>query len=561
MSAGLLTPCQIRFPGHAILYLWLSIQIGNARSIAAAVVTMIHVNMHLGRSSLTEVTPELPVIFPTVVHMLADACARLPQKDALVCDAETLTYLEYTRCVAAFAHRLIGLGARGERVAILLGNSNDAAIAIFAAHAASAQAVPLNPAYTVNELGPILADAACKVIVCDACVEPVVCAAGDKTPRIVVGSERLTRWRHEPNWQLPDPMPEPDALATLQYTGGTTGKAKGVNLTHHAIATNITQREHVLRTRAENERVLAITPLFHVYAMSMCLHLAAFARSTLIILRQFRADLALAAIAKQRVTLLAGSPTIFHGLMADTAFDGTDFSSLALCTSGAAALPAEMLKRWEAATCCAICEGYGQTEAGPVVSFNPRQGLRKPGTVGLPLPWTEVEIVDLETGTRQMSVGESGEIRVRGPQVMAGYRNNPDETALALRGGWLYTGDIGAIDHDGYLAIRDRKKDLVIVSGYNVYPREIEDVLYRHPSIAEVAVIGEADARKGERLCALIVTRGDDVPRAGELFDYCAQHLVRYKIPSEFRFVRDLPKTAVGKIDRKALKSPPVHSN
>ncbi len=496
--------------------------------------------------------------------MLADACVRSPHHEALICGTETLSYLEYTRCVAAFAHRLIQAGARGERVAILLANSNDGAIAMFAAHAAGAQAVPLNPAYTASELGPILADAACKVIVCDFNVEPIVLAAGvDPTAlRIVVGpgAEHLTRWRSEPNWELPVQAPDPDELATLQYTGGTTGKAKGVNLTHRAIATNISQREHLLPTRAGSERILALTPLFHVYAMAMCLHLAVYARSTLIILRQFRPDMALAAVKEKRITLLAGSPTIFHGLMADDAFGRTDFSSLALCTSGASALPQETLKRWEAATGCAICEGYGQTEAGPVVSFNPRHGLRKLGSVGLPLPLTDVEIVDVETGTRKIPVGETGEIRVRGPQLMAGYRNNPGETSEALRDGWLYTGDIGAIDEDGYLAIRDRKKDLVIVSGYNVYPREVEEVLYRHPAVAEVAVIGEPDARKGERLCALVVARGRAAPDAGDLAYFCAQHLVRYKIPSEFRLVSSLPKTAAGKIDRKVLKSRPANS-
>jgi len=507
---------------------------------------------------------ELPAIFPTVVHMLADACARSPERDALICETEILTYSEYTRCVAAFAHRLIQSGARGERVAILLANSNDAAIAIFAAHAAGAQAVPLNPAYTASELGPILADAACKVIVCDFNVAPVVQVAGaDRaTPWIVVGpdAERLTRWRGEAKWELPRPAPSPDEFATLQYTGGTTGKAKGVNLTHRAIATNISQRECVLTTRAENERVLAITPLFHVYAMAMCLHLAVYARGTLIIMRQYRPDLALTAISEKRITLLAGSPTIFQGLMADDAFARTDFSSLVLCTSGASALPLETLKCWEAATSCAICEGYGQTEAGPVITFNPRHGLRRSGSVGLPLPLTEVEIVDVETGVQKVAIGEAGEIRVRGPQLMTGYRNNPIETAEALRDGWLYTGDIGVLDADGYLAIRDRKKDLVIVSGYNVYPREVEEVLYRHPAVAEVAVIGEPDSRRGERLCALIVARAHAAPLAGDLSDFCAQHLVRYKIPAEFRIVSSLPKTAVGKIDRKVLKSQPSNS-
>ena len=171
------------------------------------------------------------------------------------------------------------------------------------------------------------------------------------------------------------------------------------------------------------------------------------------------------------------------------------------------------------------------------------------------MPLTEVEIVDVETGRQQLPAGEVGEIRVRGPQVMAGYRAQPEETAQALRDGWLYTGDIGAFDADGYLAIRDRKKDMVIVSGYNVYPREVEDVLYRHPAVAEVAVVGRPDARKGERLCALIVPRGDAHPDGAELQQWCAQHLTRYKVPSDFEVVRELPKTAVGKIDRKQLKA------
>ena len=284
------------------------------------------------------------------------------------------------------------------------------------------------------------------------------------------------------------------------------------------------------------------------------MHLAAYARSTLVILPQYRPELALAALTRHRTTLLAGSPTIFHGLLAHPRFGETDFSSLTLCSSGAAPLPAATLARWEGATGCPICEGYGQTEAGPVISFNPRQGVRKPGSVGLPLPATEVEIVDVETGNRRLAAGEAGEIRVRGPQLMQGYRDRPAETAEALRDGWLHTGDIGVLDADGYLAIRDRKKDMVIVSGFNVYPREVEDVLYRHPWVAETVVIGEPDVHKGERLCALVVPRNGADPQASDLAVWCAQHLVRYKIPSEFRFVSELPKTAVGKIDRKRLK-------
>ena len=351
----------------------------------------------------------------------------------------------------------------------------------------------------------------------------------------------LTGCKDQHGLALPAPLPFPGDLATLQYTGGTTGRAKGVNLTHASIAINVSQREAVMSTRAEAERVLVLTPLFHVYAMSMGLP-------------QYRPELALAALARHRITLLAGSPTIFHGLLSHPDFHNTDLSALTLCTSGASALPETTLARWEAATGCPICEGYGQTEAGPVIAFNPRRGMRKAGAVGLPVPRTDVEIVDVEIGRHRLAPGEPGEIRVRGPQVMTGYRGRPEETREALRDGWLYTGDIGVIDSDGYLAIRDRKKDMVIVSGFNVYPREVEDVLYRHPAVAEVAVVGRPDAHKGERLCALVVPQVGATPQSAELVAFCAQHLARYKVPSDFALVADLPKTAVGKIDRKALR-------
>ncbi len=502
--------------------------------------------------------PGMPSVHATVVHMLAEAASRAPDLVALTCGSERLTYGEYLRCVAALARDLRGAGVRGGRVAILMGNSIDAAVAIFAAHAAGAQVVPLNPAYTASELAPILADAAPRAIIADEQLDGLIGrSSGNCDARLVcVRPGQLTRWKDQPGLDLPTPLPAAGDLATLQYTGGTTGRAKGVNLTHGAIAINISQREAVLSTKPEAERILAITPLFHVYAMSMCLHLAAYARSTLVILPHYRPELALEAVTRHRVTLLAGSPTIFHGLMADPAFARTDFSSLALCTSGASALPEATLMRWEQATGCPICEGYGLSEAGPVVSFNPRRGVRKAGTVGLPLPLTEVEIVDVDTGTL-LPPGDAGEIRARGPQIMQDYRGRPAETADALREGWLHTGDIGVVDADGYLAVRDRKKDMVIVSGYNVYPREVEEVLYRHPAIAEVAVVGKPDAHKGERLCALVVPRAQARPEPGELVRYCAEHLVRYKVPSDFRIVAELPKTAVGKIDRKSLKGLP----
>jgi long-chain acyl-CoA synthetase len=254
-----------------------------------------------------------------------------------------------------------------------------------------------------------------------------------------------------------------------------------VNLTHAAVSINVSQREALLPTRLDQERILAVTPLFHVYAVAMGLYLAVFCRGTLVILPRYRPEWVFEAIERHQITLFSGSPTLFTGLMAHEGFATASLQSLRLCYSGAAALPVAVLERWQAATGCTVVEGYGQSEAGPVLSYNPVEGIRKAGSVGVALPLTEIQIVDLESGTRVLPAGSSGEIRARGPQIMQGYRGLPEETASALRDGWLYTGDIGEFDHDNYLFIRDRKKDMVIVGGFNVYPREVEEALLTHP--------------------------------------------------------------------------------
>jgi long-chain acyl-CoA synthetase len=225
------------------------------------------------------------------------------------------------------------------------------------------------------------------------------------------------------------------------------------------------------------------------------------------------------------------------------------------CYSGASALPETTLERWREAVGAPVYEGYGQTEAGPVLSFNPVRGAVKPGSVGIPAPLTEIQIVDVETGTRVLPAGERGEIRARGPQLMRGYRNLPEETAQTLRDGWLYTGDIGEFDSDGYLHIRDRKKEMVIVSGYNVFPREVEIVLYQHPAVREAGVIGVPDSYRGEIVKAYVSLKPGAAATADDLLAHCRGNLAKYKIPSALEIVADLPKTAVGKIDKKQLKS------
>ncbi len=504
-------------------------------------------------------TIAMPFAHETVVHMLYDAASRNPAGTALVCDDESLSYADYAACVSGLAHELIGLGAAGGRVALLMANSIDIAVATFAVQSAGAQVVSLNPAYTVHELAPILENAAPAVVIHDAAIGTAVRTLFDRLAilhRIVIGpnARRLTAWCGRADFARSVPLPAPDALATLQYTGGTTGSPKGVDLTHRSISINVAQREALLPTEPDRERILAITPLFHVYAVSMGLYLAVYCRGTLVILPHYRPEIALTAIAQQKITLLSGSPTIYTGLMAHAGFGATDLSSLRLCFSGTAALSEETLQRWEVATGCPICEGYGQSEAGPVLTFTPRHGRRKAGSVGVAVPLTEIEVVDTETGVQVLPPGERGEIRARGPQIMRGYRDLVRETEQAIRNHWLYTGDIGVIDADGYLFIRDRKKDMAIVSGYNVYPREIEDVLHAHPAVREAAVIGIADSYRGESLVAFIVPNGPAAPSVEDVRSFAAERLVSYKVPRDIRIVSSLPKTTVGKIDKKRLR-------
>ncbi|HEX7006501.1 MAG TPA: long-chain fatty acid--CoA ligase [Alphaproteobacteria bacterium] len=506
-------------------------------------------------------TGALPKIHPTVVHMLAEAAAEAGDRPALVCGETRLSYTEYVRCVGGFAHALRKLGAgAGERVALLLGNSAEMAIAMFAVHAASAQAVPLNPIYTERELRYILADAAPVAIVHGTETETLIARLAAELGikhalKVGPGGDDLIRWRGDANARLPEPLPDPRSFATLQYTGGTTGRPKGVNNAHDQMAINLSQRDALIPGRMDGERVLCVMPLFHVFAVSTGLHLAAYCRGTLVILPRYKPDLVLDALERERITVFAAGPTVFNGLIAHERFGATDFSHLRLSHSGSAPLPESTLTRWETATGSPILEGYGQTEAGPVLTFNPEFGVRKPGSVGIPVPLTEVEIVDVETGTRVLGVGEQGEIRARGPQIMSGYRNLPKETAETLRDGWLYTGDIGEFDRDGYLYIRDRKKDMAIVGGYNVYPREVDDVLYGHPSVLEAAAVGVPDDYRGEVIRAYVVFKPDAPRDIDALLDHCRANLAKYKVPTAIVPVEALPKTPVGKIDKKALRA------
>jgi len=296
-------------------------------------------------------------------------------------------------------------------------------------------------------------------------------------------------------------------------------------------------------------------PLFHVFAVAMCLHLAAYCGGRLVIMARYRPDALLDLLAKEQITRLPAGPTVFTGLLNHERFASTDFSSLRTAWSGSAPLPEETLRRWLRQTGAPILEGFGQTEAGPVLTYAREGETIKVGSVGRPLVLTDIEIVDVETGTKILENGACGEIRARGPQIMSGYRNRPIETTEVLRSGWLYTGDIGELDAEGNLFIRDRKKDMAIVGGYNVYPREVDEVLFAHPAVKDAAATGVAHDYYGETVHAFVVPHEDTPVAASELIEHCKRNLAPYKVPSQIHLVDALPRTSVGKVDKTALRT------
>ena len=473
----------------------------------------------------------------TPLGILARAVASRPTATALVAGDVRLSYAHYARAVIGLAAQLACVG---RPVAILLRNGIEICIAGFAVQAAGGIAATLNPDYTPRELGQMLADADPALVIVHGDLVERVRAAGYTGRIMVVDDSWLAVQIAAGDGALPTPAP--DALAVLQFTGGSTGRAKGVLLTNRAVAANVAQREAVLPTEFGHERIVCIMPLFHSFASAMCLCLAANAAGALHILPRYRPDWLLDCIEREAITRLPAGPTIYNGLLGFDGLRRERLASLRCAYSGSAPLAVETLVRWEAATGVPIYEGYGQSEAGPVLTYQGPAVGSKPGSVGPPLPGTTIEIVG----------GATGEIRARGPQIMASYLNDPAATAAALQDGWLYTGDIGHFDDDGHLFIDDRKKDMAIIGGYNVFPREIDEVLNAAPGVVEAAAVAVPDAYRGEIIHAFVCgpTLNLDAVRA-----HCVANLVRYKQPALIEVVAALPRTSVGKVDKPALRA------
>ncbi len=504
--------------------------------------------------------PALPK-YESLVHMLLAAVEGQPELPAVIFDQRTISYAEFGRAVAGLTERLSSMGiGRGDRVILMMPNGIEMDVAIMGIMATCAQVALVNPFLAPQELKKVLVDVDARAIICDASSEAkgaTVAAEFGIADRLTLGAGgvSLDEWTRDASLALdPASLPKADDLAVLIFTGGSTGIPKGVNHTHHGLFWSILQHCTVWPGKFGQERFLNVAPMFHIWGLAYATWVPIYMQSTLVMVPRYEPDKVVQGLSDHKITIFAGGPApIYMGLLASPYFKTADLSQLRYCPSGGAPCPAELHREWLERTGQPLLEGWGMTEGAPFC-LNPYDGKRKLLSVGNPVPDTEIQIVDLETGDHVLPIGERGEVRSRGPQTMTGYRNRPEETAATLRDGWVHTGDIGYVDEEGFVFLVDRKKDMVIVGGYNVYPREVDEVLFKHPKIREAATVGKPDPRLGEVLVAFVVLDAGATLTPEEFFEYCKAEMVKYKRPVEVRFVDALPKTGTAKINRRALR-------
>ena len=539
----------------------------------------------------SRVPPSITYPQKTLPEMLADSAARFPENTATIFLKAKLTYRQLNALVDRFAAGLQRLGLRkGDRVAIFLPNSPQYVIAYYGILRAGGIVVPCNPLYVARELQHQLKDSGSKIILTLSKFYPIVKEAQAGAPlehiivtnikeyfppvlrllftlakekkeghRVDISGDSIATWLQS---FLASAPAKPSAVglslddtAVLLYTGGTTGVPKGAELSHGNIMTNAVMTHVWFGAQEGKEIIMAALPLSHSYGMTTAMNFPIVSGSAMLLIPNPR-DIhdVLENAQRFRPTAYPGVPTMYVAINNYPGISHYDLRSIKACISGGAALPVEVQKRFQEITGGNLVEGYGLSESSPVTHANPIYGENRIGTIGLPWPDTDAKIVDVETGTKEMPVGEVGELIVRGPQVMKGYWNRPDETALVLRDGWLYTGDIARMDADGYFQIVDRKKDMIIAGGFNIYPREIEEVLYEHPKVKEAVAVGIPDPHRGETVKVYIVLKAGETATAEEIIEHCRANLARFKVPREVEFRSELPKTMVGKVLRRVLR-------
>ncbi|MEG2173275.1 MAG: long-chain fatty acid--CoA ligase [Desulfovibrionaceae bacterium] len=545
------------------------------------------------------VPPTISPFEKPLFSFLDEAAARYPHRPAFIFQNTRLNYaeLQIQAEKLAAALRLLGVNT-GDRVAIMLPNLPQTIIAFWAVLKAGGVVVMTNPLYMETEILHHMNDSGAKHLIlldllwpkiaplrarldvqkyivtniADALRFPLNWLYTFKSKRenlhnhhehtfskLTENDEGIVLWKNlfnVPRFSSPYAKMG-DVLALIQYTGGTTGLPKGVMLTHGNLGTNALQIITALKKSAEEKHsFVALLPYFHVYGLSTGLIIPALLAATVLPTPRYVPQDILKLIKKFRPTIFPGAPAVYISLMQQKKLDSYHLDCIELCVSGSAPLSVEHFRKFQEITGAAIVEGYGLTEASPITHINPLQTtLQKISSIGIPLPGTDARIVDMEGGSLDVAPGKLGELIIRGPQIMQGYLNHPDESASALRNGWLYTGDLATMDENGYFYIVDRKKDMVIVAGYNVYPREVDEVLLEHPKIQEAVTVGITDSTRGETLKAFVVLHeGESMTRA-EVTAWCRAKLAAYKLPRQVEFRESLPKTVVGKVLRRILRA------
>ncbi|MBN2257437.1 MAG: long-chain fatty acid--CoA ligase [Anaerolineaceae bacterium] len=502
-------------------------------------------------------------------QLLADATLAYPGRVSLSLNEDKVTYQELERLSDHVAGSLVALGVKpGERVGLFMPNLPEFVIGFFGILKAGGVAAAFNPLYQAAEFIWQARDAGVGLVISDAAGYPLMrqirqeaglkqlVVAGDGV-RLAAGDLRFSELRIANNQALPQVSPDDPVI--YQYSGGTTGVPKGVIATHRNLLANALQfRAWLWNCWRGEETLLAAIPLYHVYGMLLAMCLGMVLGATVELVPNPRDMKAFqAAIQRARPTILPAVPGLL-GMLANLAPDATgvrEMRSLKVVISGAAPLPDGVRKRFEKLTGVTIAEGYGLSEAPTATHCNPIGHPGKPGTIGFPLPDVEARVVSLDDEVTPLPSGQAGELVLRGPQVMQGYLNNPQETSLTLREGWLYTGDIAVMDKDGYFKLVDRKKDMIKSGGLQVWPREVEDVLLRHPAVADAGVAGFPDDLHGEAIAAWVVLKEGKSLKELELRTWCKQHMAYFKIPHKVTFVEKLPRSGVGKLLRRELRN------
>lgn len=494
----------------------------------------------------------------SIYEVLEKTVKEYPNHKAVIDGSLQLTYSQLIQFVDNLASILVEKGVRkGDRIGLMLPNGIHYILSYYAIQRLGGIVVQVNPVYQKYELEYIVEDATPKWFICQPHQKEKLekISLFEKVQIIYTnyfGPELLGKDRRI---ELPPlEINAKEDIAVIQYTGGTTGRSKGVILTHFNIIANIHQSSQVFQEVIEkgNERILGVAPLTHSMSMTN-MNYAVLNAATFIILEKFNATNVLELVKKYKPTYFLGSPTMYIALLNHPDLENYDLSTFKIFLSGSAPLPIEVIKRIEQKTGAIVFEGYGLSEATTSTHRTPIGGKRKIGSVGLPIPYTEAKIVDIEHGEVEMPIGETGELIIKGPQVMRGYWNKPEETANVIRNGWLYTGDIAKQDEDGFYYIVSRKKDMVIAGGLNIYPAEVEEVLYQHPAIAETCAFGIPDPYLGEKLMAIVVLKQGARLSEQELLSWCEGRIAKYKVPRSVVFREELPKTIVGKILRRKL--------